>query len=92
MIESALLKRMNRSKKPFGVETRVGPRNYVGGFLGFLGGWISRRKGALFEGHLKVWEYEARGRYPQPYLVDGSSDAPIRCHYCSDLSCYYAPA
>jgi len=50
MIESALLKRMNRSKKPFGVETRVGPRNYVGGFLGFLGAGSPDGKGHFLRG------------------------------------------
>jgi len=65
---------------PFGVRTRVGPRNHV-----IVGGSRSPAEGKFFSGgrehRLAHCEVYGISGVRQSYSVGGSSDAAFRCHY-----------
>ena len=60
---------------PFGVWTRVGPRNDV----------LSGGPDPLGEGAILGRTSPACGRYTESYSVGGSSGATYRCQYSSNL-------
>jgi len=71
----ALQKRLNR------LRCHLGPRNSLLG-----GAQISPGEGAI-----KRWGHLLAHWYSQTYLVGGSSSAPFRCQYCSDLFSFSVP-